>query len=440
MKFSLFWLELRYALAALFIGLVLGLATGFWVISVGIALFVFIGFQAMQTIRLRDWLANNAPTDKTPNFLGATDQIVSAVCAIKKENSQKQEKVEELLRRFNTATRAMPDAMLIINETQNIDWANPAAQKLLGIDPQRDIGHRIDNIVRDPKITAYINTKDFSQPLEFSSARSEDNDLMLRIIPYEEDHKLLIVHDHQDLLRLQKVRKSFISNASHEMRTPLTVIIGYLETLALRADTEASIRHGIEGALDQALRLKQLIEDLLSLSRLESLPLSKSQIDQIDIATLIHESVELVKASRLYSNHQFELHIQENVLILGDESELRSAIQNIIENAVKYSPAGSQIEVDWQFSSTNNAAFSVRNCGEFIDKAHLVRLTERFYRIDKGRSRDKGGTGLGLSIVKHVMERHGGELQIDSKKDQGTTVRLCFPKDRVNQGVRKASA
>ena len=439
MNLSIFWTELRLALAALLIGLLLGLITGYWAVSIGVALLLFIFSQLVQIVRLREWLLNGAPIDRTPHLSGTTDQIISEVCTIKKENTRQQEKLEELSRRFDAATRAMPDAMLIVNELQTIDWANPAALKLLGIDAQRDVGQRIDNIVRDPEITAYLANNEFNQPLEFSSARSEENDLMLRVIPYEEGLKLLIVHDHQDLLRLQQVRKSFISNASHEMRTPLTVIIGYLEALTLREVADASMRRGIEGALDQAHRLKQLIEDLLSLSRLESLPLSKSQTTPVDIAELVRDSVELVKASKLYDGHQIEMRLQKNIYIRGDERELQSAVQNVIENAVKYSPAVSQVKIDW-LTTPENAVLSISNRGELIEHGQLIRLTERFYRIDNGRSRDKGGTGLGLSIVKHVMERHDGDLAIDSEKNAGTTVRLIFPQERISLATSRASA
>ena len=440
MKLAHLWTELRLALAALLVGLIVGALTGYWAVSIAVALLIAIVFQLVNIVRLRAWLLKDAPIDRTPHLSGAADQIVSEICAIKKENTLQQERLEEILRRFDAATRAMPDAMLIVNEQQTIDWANPAAQTLLGIDVQRDIGQRIDNIVRDPEITAYLVGNNFSQPLEFSSARNEENDLMLRVIPYEEGFKLLIVHDHQDLLRLQQVRKSFISNASHEMRTPLTVIIGYLEALTLREETEKNLNRGIEGALDQAYRLKQLIEDLLSLSRLESLPLSKSQITQVDISALVGESVDLVKASKLHEGHKFELRLDDNAYIRGDARELQSAVQNIIENAVKYSPADSSIEIKWLTIPENKFALSVHNRSEPIERGHLIRLTERFYRLDSGRSRDKGGTGLGLSIVKHVMERHEGELTINSDKSSGTTVQLIFPSERVSMGLSQVSA
>ena len=440
MNLLLIWTELKFALVALLIGLLLGLVSSHWAISISVALFLFIVWQLVQTVRLREWLMLNAPTEQTPRLSGAADKIISQICAIKKENSRQQEKLEELLRRFDAATRAMPDAMLIVSEQQIIDWANPAAKKLLGIDSVRDIGQRIDNIVRDPEITNYLTAADYTQPLEFSSARSAENDLMLRVINYGEGRRLLIVHDHQDLLRLQQVRKSFISNASHEMRTPLTVIIGYLEALLQRADAQGGLRQGIEGALDQSLRLKQLIEDLLSLSRLESLPLSKRKLSQVDITALVHESVDLAKASKLYNGHQIEVRLQADIFVQGDQRELHSAVQNIVDNAVKYSAENTQIEIEWRAMSGGDGCLVVKDHGDGIDQDHIPRLTERFYRVDKGRARDKGGTGLGLSIVKHVMQRHGGDLVVISKQGVGTTIELHFPHDRISIPSQRASA
>lgn len=440
MNLLLIWTELKFALAALLIGLLLGLVSGHWAISISIGLSLFIVWQLIQTARLREWLMLDAPTEQTPRLSGAADKIISQICAIKKQNSRQQEKLEELLRRFDAATRAMPDAMLIVSEQQIIDWANPAAKKLLGIDSVRDIGQRIDNIVRDPEITNYLTAADYKQPLEFSSARSAENDLMLRVINYGEGHRLLVVHDHQDLLRLQQVRKSFISNASHEMRTPLTVIIGYLEALLQRADAQDGLRQGIEGALDQSLRLKRLIEDLLSLSRLESLPLSKSKLVQVDITALIRESVELAKASKLYNGQAITLRLQSDVFVQGDQRELHSAVQNIVDNAVKYSAANTQIEIEWRSLNDGDGCLVIKDHGDGIDQSHIPRLTERFYRVDKGRARDKGGTGLGLSIVKHVMQRHGGDLVIASKPGVGTTVELRFPRDRISEPSQRVSA
>ncbi|MEM8844405.1 MAG: phosphate regulon sensor histidine kinase PhoR [Pseudomonadota bacterium] len=427
MLFKYIVTELKVIIASLLLAFLLGLITGYWALSITIVLLLILGWFLSQLARLRKWLEDDAKIESTPSLYGASDQIVSRVCAIKKENTFQQQNLEELIHRFEAATAAMPDAMLIVNSQQSIEWANSAAQKILGINQEKDIGQRVGYIIRDPLISDYLSGTDYSQPLEFSSSQSEQNDLVLRVIPYGEGHRLLCVHDHRDLLRLQQMRKSFISNASHEMRTPLTVIIGYLEALTLREEPDNATRKGIEGALEQAHRLKQLIEDLLSLSRLESLPLSKSQIENVNIETLVREGIELVKASSLYESHEFEVKIDASALISGDARELKSAIQNVIENAVKYSPINTLVSIILNKTDTSGPVLRIKDQGEGVEPSQIRRLTERFYRVDKGRSRDMGGTGLGLSIVKHVMERHGGQLLIQSEIGEGTTVELHFP-------------
>jgi two-component system phosphate regulon sensor histidine kinase PhoR len=428
MKFKFILTELKVILASLVLASILGLISGYWTYALASVLFLALIWFLYQISRLREWLEDDALTESTPNLFGASDQIVSRVCTIKKENKQQQESLEELIHRFEAATAAMPDAMLIVNSRQAIEWANPAAQEILGISQQKDIGQPVSHIVRNPLIAEYLAETDYSQPLEFSSTYSEENDLVLRVIPYgDEGYKLLCVHDHRDLLRLQKMRKSFISNASHEMRTPLTVIIGYLEALTLREIPDPSMRKGIEGALEQAHRLKQLIEDLLSLSRLESLPLSNSEIEVIHLQSLVNESIELVKASPIYHEHDFDMNVDAEAVVDGDYRELKSAIQNVIDNAVKYSPVNTLITIQWVKKKQPGSVLIISDQGEGVEQSKILRLTERFYRVDKGRSRDMGGTGLGLSIVKHIMERHHGELVIHSEIGIGTSVELHFP-------------
>jgi two-component system phosphate regulon sensor histidine kinase PhoR len=432
MNFSLKSAEVKYALIALILGSVGGVLTGYWVISVSLALIAFICWLLLQISQLQAWLDADAPVDNAPYLSGSADNFVLKVCDIKKHNRKQQENLEELIRRFDAATSAMPDAMLIVDKQQNLEWANPAAQRLLGIGDLRDIGHRIDNIVRDPAITSYLLNQDYAEPLEFSSAESNQNDLVLRVIPYGDGRRLLCVHDHQDQLRLQQVRQAFIANASHEMRTPLTVIIGYLEVLTAREEGIDEItRRGVEGSLDQAYRMKQLIEDLLSLSKLESSPLAKSKEVDSNLATLTRQCIETLESSSNEHLQKIHLSVVDDVSVRGDDQELISAIQNIIENAVKYSSSGTRIEIEIIQTTQGLGKISVVDDGDGIAAEHLSRLAERFYRVDKGRSRDKGGTGLGLSIVKHIMDRHSGELRINSAVGQGTKVELIFPANRT---------
>ena len=266
MKLSPVWFELKLAIAVFAGSALMGYFSGYWAFSISVGLFAFIFWHLRQITRLREWLSSGAPIDAVPNLHGAAYQIISEICDIKKEIQIKQANLDHVLTEFEAARNAMPDAMIIINQQQSIEWANPAAKELMGIDASKDINQRIDNIVRDPEITNYLHQTEYEEPLELSSTNSSENDLLLKVISYEGDKKLLIVHDHRDILRLQKVRKAFVSHASHEMRTPLTVIIGYLETLSLREQLDEITKRGVNGALEQAQRLKQLIEDLLSLS------------------------------------------------------------------------------------------------------------------------------------------------------------------------------
>ncbi|MEM7304860.1 MAG: phosphate regulon sensor histidine kinase PhoR [Pseudomonadota bacterium] len=435
MKFNYILAELKLILAALVLACVVGLIVGSWAPAIAAALLLILLFFLHQSATLSGWLENEARIESRPNLFGVADQIVSQVCAIKKENNLKHENLTDLINRFEAATSAMPDAMLIVNSQLRIEWANPAAQKILGIDLGKDVGQQVGHIVRDLLIADYLSATDYTNPLEFSSSGSKDNDLMLRVIPYgDEGYKLLYVHDHSDFLRLQKMRKSFISDASHEMRTPLTVIIGYLEALTLREISDSATRQGIEGALEQAHRLKQLIEDLLSLSRLESKPISHSDKEAVNIHILISESIELIKASTLYSAHDFDIQMDEQAIVFGVYSELKSAIQNIVENAVKYSAMGTKIIIKWVDKSSSRSVLIVTDQGEGVEQSKINRLTERFYRVDHGRSRDMGGSGLGLAIVKHIMERHQGELVITSEIGVGTSVELHFPANSSSPG------
>ena len=237
----------------------------------------------------------------------------------------------------------------------------------------RDRGRKVSNIVRDPRIIRYLNRGEFSHPLEFQSSRSEQNDLVMRVIPYGKGHNLFYVQDHLEVLRLQQVREDFIANASHELRTPLTAVVGYLEALSIRETASSTTNTGINAALQQALRMKRLVEDLLSLSRLESLPLNQSKEETIDLACLVDECVQIVAGSQMFHQQQFKNNLPRPCLCVGDSSELHSAIQNIIENAIKYSSSDASVIFDWQIHKNKGASLYVRDQGEGIDEQHLAR-------------------------------------------------------------------
>jgi len=429
-KLSLSWADIQYAALALLAGLMLGLISGYWALSIGAVLFFHIIRLLSKLARIREWLVQGITAETSPDIPGSAGDIVKAIVAVKRDSDRQRKRLEELLNRFDAATDAMPDAMLIIDRQHRVEWANPAAKQLLGIDPLRDVGQPVGNIVRDPLIAHYLQTADYTEPLEFSSPGSVDRDLMLKIIPYSQQRHLFYVQDHKDLLRLERVRKAFVTNASHEMRTPLTVIIGYLESLSDQEGMDLRVRHGVDGALDQSLRLKNLLEDLLALSKLESTLSSQSVVAPVDMVALLKETKELVEASSHYRDQPLSLSCETEVKLIGNSTELQSVIRNVIDNAVKYTEAQTPINIVWKQLADGSAKLSVQDHGEGITARHLPHITERFYRVDKGRSRDTGGTGLGLSIVKHVLERHSGKLQINSEIGVGTYVEMIFPQER----------
>ena len=433
MRLSLSWADIQYAALALLAGLVLGLITGYWALSIGAVLFFNIIRLLSKLARIREWLIKGLMPEAMPNIPGSAGDLVKAIVAVKRDSDRQRKRLEELLNRFDAATDAMPDAMLIIDRQNLVEWANPAAKQLLGIDPQRDIGQPVGNIVRDPVIAHYLQMADYSEPLEFSSPGSTERDLMLKIIPYSHQRHLFYVQDHKDLLRLERVRKSFVTNASHEMRTPLTVIIGYLEALSEQEEMDSRVRSGVDGALDQSLRLKNLLEDLLALSKLESTLSSQSAVEPIDMVALLKETIELVEASSHYKDQPLSLRCEAEVKLIGNRTELQSVIRNIVDNAVKYTEPQTPIDIVWKQLADGSAKLGVQDHGEGIAARHLPHITERFYRVDKGRSRDTGGTGLGLSIVKHVVERHAGRLHINSELGVGTYVEMVFPQEQCEE-------
>lgn len=434
MNFTLLRSELRMLISALFAVLLIGLITGLWGWASIIILVPLMLWWLSQILQCYVWIKSGASIKSPPRLFGLCQNIVDHICAMKKDNFAQQKQAEELINRFEAATAAMPDAMLIVDDEYILEWANDVSSSVLGIDLQRDRGHKVSNIVRDPKIVRYLNYADFTRPLEFQSSRSEQNDLVMRVIPYGKGRNLFYVQDHLEVLRQQQVREDFIANASHELRTPLTAVVGYLEVLSMHEASNASTTSGINAALQQALRMKQLVEDLLSLSRLESLPLNQSKQEAFNLKTLVDECVQLVAGSSLFQQQEFKNNLPTPCFVVGDSGELCSAIQNTIDNAVKYSSSDAIVTVDWQVHKNNTASLYVRDQGEGIDEQHLTRLTERFYRVDAGRSRDMGGTGLGLSIVKHVMDRHGGQIYIQSEIGVGTTVELSFPSNMFVAG------
>ncbi len=409
------------------IGLIIGHPQFFFIIG----LIIYGLWTARQIVTLKQWLGGGAQVDEAPEYIGIADQQVSSIVELQKTHQATKTDLEDLIVHYKEMISALPDAIVIMETSGEIKSANQAAHNLLQIDLTRDINTRITQLVRRPAFTDYFSAHNFDRPLEIRGPSDHEPELSIRIITFGKDKLVLIAQDMSQSARIYEMRRSFISNASHELRTPLTVILGYLETLSIRQGMPDACNTAIKSAEMQAKRMKQLVEDLLTLSRLESTASVVKDSEVIPVASLITDVVEESKLSPWFANRKISTHFETGAMLKGDLQEIHSVISNLVNNAVKHTHAGSVIKVTWKNSDDGGLQFIVEDNGQGIAAEHLGRLTERFYRVDAGRSREKGGTGLGLSIVKHILERHEGVLEIDSKLGHGSAFICNFPAHRM---------
>jgi two-component system, OmpR family, phosphate regulon sensor histidine kinase PhoR len=379
--------------------------------------------------RMLQWISG--PLDAPiPDADGVWGEFVSRMNRRIKTRQHEKQLVEKSLEQFQSALEALPDGVVFMDAHHRILWMNTLAVDMFGLRLHQDVGTPIEQLVREPEFTAYVRRGDYSESLVYHPNRRDDACYMVNVIHYGDDRMLLAVRDLTQLDKLENVRRDFVANVSHELKTPLTVISGFIETLQTHHQTlplEKRQRY-LDLAMAQAQQMARLVQDLLTLSSLES---RANLVDetQIRIAPLIDE---LVVAAQSLSNgaHDIHIHVPESLSIRGSASALRSIFGNLINNAVNYTPAGGMIEVYWK-STDQESALCVRDTGIGIPAIHIPRLSERFYRVDQGRSRDTGGTGLGLAIVKHALTRHQGHLHIQSTVGEGSTFEAWFPNHRL---------
>ena len=336
--------------------------------------------------------------------------------------------MRRLLTRYVQAGRALPDAAVILDGENRIQWCNDKAQDHLGIDARADAGQAVTNLMRQPEFVEYLAAGDYSKPLDLRSGRGAGALFSVQIIPYDDSQKLLLARDITQAETLDRVRRDFVANVSHELRTPLTVLVGFLETAReLKLDPKR-LRDYLGMMADQSHRMQRILEDLLTLSSLEAAPEPRRD-ERIVVSQLLSRTKadgELLSAG----GHRISLNMQGDYDLLGAETEISSAFANLVTNAVRYTPAGGEIRLNW-LASQEGASFAVVDTGIGIERVHIPRLTERFYRIDRGRSRETGGTGLGLAIVKHALLRHQATLEIESGPGQGSRFTARFPARRL---------
>jgi two-component system phosphate regulon sensor histidine kinase PhoR len=423
------WLETLISLAALLAtAAVIGLAVGHVFLWLWLATLGYLAWYLRYVLELDRWL-QRAGARRPPEAPGIWGAVFDRLYQSQKRHRARRRRLANLLGRFQESANAMPDAVVVLGRHDMMEWWNSTAARMFGLRWPQDAGQRIDNLFRHPQFRAFLEDAAGKEAVTLPSPVQAGAVLEIRIVPYGEGQRLLLARDITRLHKLELMRRDFVANVSHELRTPLTVIHGLAETMAdseLATDPEHA--RTVELLQEQAQRMRRLVDDFLLLSRLETTdaPLRTERVDVPRLLQGLAEEAGALSGAR----HSIKLDLDMGLGLLGDESELRSAFSNIIVNAVKYTPPGGAITVRWQ-RTAGGARMEVVDTGPGIPAAHLPRLTERFYRIDGGRSAKTGGSGLGLAIVKHVLNRHQAKLQIDSKPGTGSSFRCAFPDSRV---------
>ncbi|MBT1064804.1 phosphate regulon sensor histidine kinase PhoR [Bowmanella sp. Y26] len=371
--------------------------------------------------RLNRWLWHSKKMTP-PKTAGIWEHVYEGIYYLQRRNRNKRKELGALVKRFREGAEALPDAAVVVDANACIAWCNRLARIELGLRWPEDAGRRVDNLIRHPQFIEFFHQGNFDYPIEVTSPTNIDKILEYRVMPYGEKHLLLIARDVTRVTQLEEMRKDFVANVSHELRTPLTVLNGYLEMF--NADPQAyppAFMHKAFGEMtSQTRRMQSLIEQLLILSRIEA---SAERVYEkiVDVPQILAAIQSEASALNQEKRHDIQFSVDAQLRVFGIETELRSAFSNLIFNAIHYTPAKGKIVVGWRLRD-KTAEFYVQDNGEGIAEKHLTRLTERFYRVDKARSRKTGGSGLGLAIVKHVLTHHNSKLEIDSEVGKGS----CF--------------
>jgi len=390
------------------------------------------GFSVWQLYRLdtiAKWLRKGAKTGNAPNSSGLTDEIVELVHREKKYSRKQKNRYRSTLALFNSLAAELPDATIVVNADNEIRWSNSAALKLFNIRPEKDRGQRVDNLVRVPEFREFLLNTDQEHEVEITGLTDPERTLSIRKVHTEKNLTVLIGSDITQRVKVREMRKAFVGDVSHELRTPLTVIRGYLEMLQDNPSLDNVAQSALQEVDAQSQRMRDIVDDLLQLSRLESNPLGQQEGEAVDISAMARQIVKPL--AEQHSKHTFTLDCDPSLALLGSEREIYSVCDNLLSNALKYTDPGATITITWQQDEFGNAVFSVQDNGLGIEARHLPRISERFYRVDSARSREEGGTGLGLAIVKHVVQRHGGTLDIESIPGSGSTFTASFPAIRT---------
>jgi len=401
-----------------------GYIVGFPLFTLLMTSLFLLFWHYQHLVKLVNWLWQSKSISP-PQADGIWGRVYDGLHRQIQQQRQKQKQLNEKIRRFRDGAEALPDGALVLSQELTIQWGNKKAQRLLGVRWPDDSGQRIDNLLRAPEFAEYLAGDVFESPCVLASPVNGDLQLEIRLMAYGDDHLLLLARDISKIHRLEEMRRDFVANVSHELKTPLTVVRGYVEMIQSTDDAfESHWQKAFDTIEEQVSRMDRLVEQLLHLSKVE-VKINDDVKQKIDMPKLILTLVDDVTWLNQDKQHKINVHVEQGIGILGIETELKSACANLLSNAIAYTPAEGVIDVCWQRDG-NKIKFSVKDNGDGIKPEHLNRLTERFYRIDKSRSRDTGGSGLGLAIVKHVLAHHQAELVINSTWGQGSEFTILF--------------
>ncbi len=424
------WFLLAHLGATLLAGALVGWMLGNVLAGVALALAGMLAWQLLNLYWLDYWLKDRSGRDP-PDSSGLWGDVVTRVVRLHRRKRFHKQRLLDVFRELRHSTAAMPDGVVILNSQWEILWFNRMAGKLLGLRRKVDLGLRIINLVRDPALAKYLDEGDFHDTLVVARGTEPRVHLSLQVVPYSGTQRLMLVRDVSHQVALESMRQDFVANASHELRSPLTVVTGYLETLLQDDDLYPGLHGPLSEMQRQTQRMNGIVNDLLDLSRLDALA-GEAAGEAVDVVATCAMLCKDVLARPVHPSVSSQ--ISTDARLLGDETELLSAFSNLVDNAAKYTPASGSIRIGWRLDENGNARFEVQDTGPGIAPEHLPRLTERFYRVDPGRSRAAGGAGLGLAIVKHVLQHHGAVLEVKSEPGVGSTFACVFPPRRVLLG------
>ncbi len=429
------WASEKWRLACvLLLACAIGLISGYWAISFLLCISLYLAWHLAQLRRVEAWLHSKTGEDSAPVAFGLWNDLINHIFRLHKLHQRTRQRQEQLIQRFEETAQATPDATIITGPHGEIRWANAAAERFMGIRNPGDLGVRLANLVRNPKFNAFIQDCDTDSSFNMLSPTQEDRHLNIRVAPYRDGERLITARDISDLILADEMRRDFVSNASHELKTPLTVMTGYMELLEDEPSINAELKPLVKAVSEQTIRMRSLVDDLLTLSRLDSGNTQQRETVMVAamLGSIVEDALHLSEQSHPDNIHQIELQADAEKQIEGVYQDVFSAFSNLIFNAVAHTPGGALINISWQ-QENEFAVLRVKDSGTGIPAHHLSRLTERFYRVQPGRERSQDnaisgkGTGLGLAIVKHIMQSHDGHLEIASQVGKGSEFSCFFP-------------